>query len=103
MQLTPCGDLSEWRARFGFDGAILASRDRRRLRLLFARFAEEGGNADLVATLCSVRVSHRPSAKHGLGSLGLGRSCLTRICRHIISQAFSLAEQWSDLRYWELQ
>src|SRR5260370_10800912 len=41
VQLTPCGDLSEWRARFGFDRAIFASRDRRRLRLLFARFAEE--------------------------------------------------------------
>ncbi len=86
VQLTPCGDLSEWRARFGFDRAILASRDRRRLRLLFARFAEESGNADLVAALCSVRVSHRPSAKHGLGSLGLGRSCLTRIGRHITAR-----------------
>src|SRR5260370_7957841 len=41
VQLTPCGDLSECRARFGFDRAIFASRDRRRLRLLFARFAEE--------------------------------------------------------------
>src|SRR6266849_8328979 len=83
VQLTPCGDLSEWRARFGFDRAIFASRDRRRLRLLSACFAEEGGNADLVAALCSVRVSHRPSAKHGLDSLGIGRSCLTRIGRHI--------------------
>src|SRR5260370_2677463 len=86
VQLTPCGHFSEWRARFGFDRAILASRDRRRLRLLFARFAEESGNADLVAALCSVRVSHRPSAKHGLGSLGLGRSCLTRVCRHITAR-----------------
>src|SRR6266436_7424451 len=48
VQLTPCGDLSEWRARFGFDRAIFASRDRRRLRLLFARFAEESGNMDWV-------------------------------------------------------
>src|SRR5258707_10756521 len=29
VQLTPCGDLSEWRARFGFDRDIFASRDRR--------------------------------------------------------------------------
>src|SRR6267143_6048665 len=83
VQLTPCCELSEWRARFGFDRAIPASGDRRGLRLLSACFAEEGGNADLVAALCFVRVSHDPSAKHGLDSLGIDRSGLTRICRHI--------------------
>src|SRR5258708_11197592 len=69
VQLTPCGDLSEWRARFGFDRAILASRDRRRLRLLFARFAEESGNDYLIADLCSVRVRYLPSSKPAFGSV----------------------------------
>src|SRR5260370_38826275 len=56
VQVTPCGDLYEWPAHFGFYRAIFASRDRRRLRFLFARFAAESGKADLLPSLVSVRV-----------------------------------------------